>query len=274
MIRLKTILLEQLSDDDLRNMLVSDRKIINKQFLDLLRFHGVAEYIANQFAESIDTSKTEYANPMGGAFSKVYWLKSGKILKITNNANEAETGAYYSKRRKHPHIISYYDVREIVFNGQPLSDPYWAMITDGVRTLTRQETYWYEDLLDETGFLEARWVDSTVESELADMGYLGWNPDQEKHLNQDRVQWFRNMLKQRQAILRDIKAFQVASYEAHSNNVGFDEHGQFVIFDIWSQSAKTNTGIARRMQNSIDIAGALRPKYTTDGIDTPNNPDM
>jgi hypothetical protein len=82
------------------------------------------------------------------------------------------------------------------------------------------------------------------------------------------------MLAQRQNILRDVQALQVTEYEAHANNVGFDEHGQFVIFDIWSRSPKTEKGTARRMQNSIDIYTMLRAQFTTDGIDTPGDPDM
>jgi len=278
MISLKRLLTERrYTDEELKQILDPNNPGVLQyvEFYNILKYHGGAEYIANQFAESVDTARTPYASPMGGAHGKVYWLKSGKILKITINSDESATGAYYSKRRAHPHVIGYYDVREVVGGGERVAGPnggLWAMITDGVRVLTDDEKGWYRHLVNDASFLSSRWSDETVENELVDWGHLpvagreGVRPQE--------VAFYRDMMAQRQSILRDVRALQVTAYEAHADNVGFDEHGQFVIFDIWSRSPKTPKGTARRMQNSIDIYDMLHARFTTDGIDTPGDPDM
>jgi hypothetical protein len=279
MISLKRLLTERrYTDEELKTILnpYTPGVLQYTEFYNILKYHGGAEYIASQFAESVDTSRTPYASPMGGAYSKVYWLKSGKILKITINPDESATGAYYSKRRAHPHIIAYYDVREVVGGENRISGPNggtWAMITDGVRVLTDEEQTWYHNITREADFLYEV-SDRHVEEELMEQGRLPINDRERQYANPAEIEFYRNMLSQRQSILRDIRALQVAEYEAHAKNVGFDEHGQFVIFDIWSRSPKTKKGTARRMQNSIDMFDMLRADFTTDGIDTPGDPDM
>ena len=251
MIRLKQILLEQLGEFNPEEF-NSPGKIMRQ----ITSNKDLLNYIAGQFGESIQNYNT-----MTGANSWVWWLNSGKVLKITSNSDEANAAAYFRKLPKVPHIISYYDIRELLVNGE--DHELWATITDGVRTLNVIESKWWTKLSEGYDFWE---------------GYIDteeiWNAFGSEDYPPEAFEFARKILNQRNGILRDAKKFEIKTYEAHSGNVGFDVYGQFVIFDVWSHMSMTPKGIANRMTKPIDLAKAFPPKYTTDGIDTPGDPNM
>jgi hypothetical protein len=264
MLRLKSLLfensvsiyLEQIYDE-----ILSQGYISHSDFLDILRkkeYNGLS-LLANQFGETPQAGKYM----MSGAFSLVWWLQSGKVIKISSNSYEVETAAYYRTRPKTKHIISYYDVREILFNG--LSTKWYAIITDGVRTLTTDEQDWYTVLTDDCGFFESRWSDTQVFDEFIDNTI---------NVPGDGIDFVQKLLSQRQSILQDVSRFNVATYEAHAGNVGFDENDQFVIFDIWSGGTKTEKGIARRLNKPIDLYKLILNQPDTSGIDTTASDSM
>ena len=251
MIRLKQILLEQLGEFDPEDF-SSPWQIIQQ----ITSNNDLLDYIASQFGESIKNYRK-----MFGAYSYVWWLNSGKVLKITTLYSEANAATYFRKLPKVPHIISYYDVREILVNGE--DHELWATITDGVRTLNTDEMVWWNKLTDDYDF----WTDYIDTEDI-------WDAFRDEDYPREAFEFARKILNQRTGILRDAKKFKVETYEAHGGNVGFDAHGQFVIFDIWSNMSMTSKGIANRMTAPIDLAKAFPTKYTTDGIDTPGDPNM
>lgn len=255
MIRLKQLLLEQYDIDGFDiSELRSQREIIGL----IKRRRRARNYIASQFGETIAN-----ASYMAGAYSYVWWLTSGKVLKITTNPDEADAAAYFRKLPKAAHIISYYDVREILMNGE--DHELWAIITDGVKTLNDEEQYWWVNLADNYDF----WTSYATTDEVWE-SYVYDNASKSK----EQLEFIRNILDQRDGIIRDAKKFDINTYEAHGGNVGFDALGRFVIFDVWSSMKMTPKGIARRMTKPIDLVNAFPTKYTTDGIDTPNDPTM
>ncbi len=255
MIRLKQLLREQYAENgfDLSEF-DTQWKIIGL----IKRNRTALNYIASQFGETI-------ANPsyMSGAFSHVWWLTSGKVLKITSNPTEAEAAAYFRKLPKAAHIISYYDVREILMNGE--DHELWAIITDGVKTLDDEQSNWWNNLADNYDF----WTSYATTDDVWE-SYMYDNESKSK----EQLKFIRGILDQRDGILRDAKKFNISTYEAHGGNVGFDSLGQFVIFDIWSNMKMTAHGVYRRMTKPIDLAKAFPTNYTTDGIDTPGDPTM
>ena len=251
MIRLKQILLEQLGEFD-----PGDFNTPWNIMLQITSNRDLLNYIAGQFGESIKSYST-----MSGAYSWVWWLNSGKVLKITSNSDEAKAAAYFRKLPKVPHIISYYDIRKLLVNGE--DHELWATITDGVRTLNKDERGWWRKLSDDYDF----WTDYIDTEEI-------WNAFLGEDYPREAFEFARKILNQRTGILRDSNKFKIETYEAHGGNVGFDATGQFVIFDVWSNMSMTPKGIVNRMTAPIDLAKAFPPKYTTDGIDTPNDPNM
>lgn len=232
---------------------------------------GFIEKIANQFGESIDTSKTPYDAPMSGAFSHVWWLKSGKVLKFTNMASEANAAAYNLTRPKTQHVISYYDVRPLMYGNFHLYGRRFLIIADGIRPLTNNEKSTY-GLVEACNFFDEDYSDEQVKEIWDRESVSQW---WKYAVNQQGVDMFlTKMLPQRQAILRDVKTYGIKTMEAHSGNVGFDSHDQFVIFDYWSDSRTTPKGVARRMNKQIDLRNLMMNNADASGIDTPDNVNM
>ena len=199
----------------------------------------------------------------------VYELASGKLLKITPDASEVAAVMKLRRLPRMRHMISYYDVRNItnlykrIMNSsgggyKPVTN-FYAIIMDRVTPLSGEEkTTWgnyYYHFLTENDSLE----------EFFD------------EINADRKsmqvkEFWRKLFPQRKQIQRDFKRANINLWEVHQNNVGFDQFGQLVHFDPWINGYGWNkpTINKARLNKSIE----LPTKFTTDGIDTPNNPDM
>ena len=117
MIRLKKILQEQITAEKLRQY-VNTKWLSEQDIENLLVQDEGAALIANQFGETLDTGKTPIQQPMMGAWSKVWWLQSGKVLKITGNGDEGQqVGGYpqlierlpYEHRNHRPAPIGIHD---------------------------------------------------------------------------------------------------------------------------------------------------------------------
>jgi hypothetical protein len=265
MIRLKDILLEQMTREKLQQ-LTQEKWLSHGNIERLLVADEGAALIANQFGETINTSKTPILSPMEGAWSKVWWLQSGKVLKISGNPDEYITAAYYSKRPAAQHVIGYYDVRDILFNGKPTDQ--FAMITDGVTVLNNMQKKTYHGLF-MAGLIDPdpdRPFNITIED--INTGVItaeDWFGDTKNYTLPDK-EFAKTLLSQRDSILKDIRRFQVDWTEAHSNNVGFDQYGQFVIFDIWSDDERqSKKGAIRRMSKSIDLLTLFKNFFDSTG---------
>lgn len=265
MIRLRELLQEQMTSEKLRQY-INTKWLSEDQIEQLLVYDEGAALIANQFGETLDTGRTPIQQPMMGAWSKVWWLQSGKVLKITGNGDEFITAAYYSKRPAAQHVIGYYDVREILFNGKATDQ--FAMITDGVTVLNnkQRETYhglWMAGLIDTD---PDRPFNVTIEDInkgfITAEDYFGHT----KNYPLPDKELAKTLLSQRDSILKDVRRFHVDWTEAHAQNVGFDQYGQFVIFDIWSHDQRqTGKGASRRMSKSIDLLPLFKNFFDSTG---------
>jgi hypothetical protein len=206
---------------------------------------------------------------MSGAFSLVWWLRSGKVLKITSMGDEAKAAAYARTRPKTNHLISYYDVRPLTYDGDLLGSYKYAIIADGVRTLNldeRQAWTLLGNVFFDTSYSNDR-IMQVIETELT----RSWNDRANSPAGQA---FLKLVMSQRANIIRDANKFGIKTYEAHSGNVGIDSNGQFRIFDFWSDSKKTPAGFDRRLTKPIDILTLIMNRPDASGIDTANSPDM
>ena len=190
------------------------------------------DHIAYQFAES---------NPRfvgSGFWGRAYQTDAGRVLKVTSDPQEVAIAARFKKLAARPHIVGIYDVR-------PISPVETAIGTDG-RIIEVFPSGYYVIHMDAitplekyaNGALAGIWEDQYLQSAFLRDG----DSDQEIH---DRFQQivrhagveedFNRLLSQRQKILQDARALGLKRNEAHSGNVGFNRHGNFVFYDMHSQ---------------------------------------
>jgi hypothetical protein len=260
MIRLKT-LLEQITPEERAAQMAKE---------DYDPYQYVRE-IAAAFGETYNGEDLG-----GGANGRAFGLASGKVLKITQDRDEIVSAAHFRTRSKARHIISYYDARRVIPRAN--NAMYWAIILDRVRTLEKWEAYIWNAI--QQRFFDTAYTN--VELHQYVMTYTAQEMQRipnYKNTNVDDIEaWIESMIRQRAEILRDVKSYGIRTYEAHQGNVGFDAHGQFVIFDLWSSRSSRNTSVIaslRKLNKPVDLRPLLqRGKPDASGIDTPNNPDM
>jgi hypothetical protein len=227
--------------------------------------------IASQFGERITGVLAAGNNGF------VYELASGKLMKITPDAKEVAAVMKLKRRPKMRHLISYYDVRNITnlvknisFNDKKPEyvpvDNFYAIIMDRVTTLEplEKDTWrdYYEYFLSEYEEYEANKETLDEFLEVIDASY------------QPIIvrEFWQKIWPQRKNIIRDFKKSGINFYEAHQNNVGFDQFGQLVHFDPWIAGYGWDKPVINKARLNKPVQ--IPTKYTTDGIDTPGDPNM
>lgn len=208
----------------------------------------------------------------------VYELAAGKLLKITPDASEVAAVIKLKRLPRMRHLISYYDVRNITnlfkqhatntwtrTGDEPLEyiatpvENFYAIIMSRVTPLAQHERdAWRNHYMD---FL----IGSNTSKEFFDEIDLANEPMQVK-------EFWRKIFPQRTQIQKDFKRANINFAEAHHNNVGFDEFGQLVHFDPWLAGYGWSSPTINKKRLNKPIQ--LPTKFTTDGIDTPNDPTM
>jgi len=224
--------------------------------------------IANKFHE---TPKHRISS---GYYGMTYLMQSGKVLKFTTDSNEAALAARLSKRPSSPHLIGIYDVRSLILprtfdqhgivNSQRLI---WVIHMDEIiplNDISKSAANGYESL--KYDFYGGGATDEYIKGRIDDL------VTRDKITESDK-QILLKILSQRKSILQDVRRFNIKWEEAHYRNIGFKKPGdQFVIYDL--QSNKYH-GLPKEynMGAPIDLNEPIT-RYTTDGIDTPGDPDM
>ena len=213
----------------------------------------------------------------------VYELASGKLMKITPDTSEVAAVMKLKRLPKMRHMISYYDVRNItnLFKRREVQKEPWKTYDPNADYKTEYETVPVTDFYA---------IIMNRVTPLNDEQKMAWKEHYEYFLeeNDSLEEFFRNIyisdypyyvkefwrkvFPQRAQIQRDFKRAGINIYEAHSKNIGIDQFGQLVHFDPWIAGSGWNKPTIKktRLNKSIE----LPTKYTTDGIDTPNDPTM
>ena len=174
---------------------------------DYLSSHSVIiDRIASAFHENVVSKLGE------GYFGYAYKLASGRVMKITDNKSEINNAWRIHRRPKHPHIVGYYDVRR-------LGDSDWyALIMDYVTPFNYDEKSTWGTLYQD--FVDYNRSDERFDR-LIDNAYRP-GPAQD---------FWKRVLSQRKSFLNALKKFKLNPYEAHANNMGWDEAGRLTHFD-------------------------------------------
>ena len=187
------------------------------------------DHIAYQFAES---------NPRfvgSGFWGRAYQTDAGRILKVTSDPQEVAIASRFKKLSARPHIVGIYDVRPINAVTIPFGSDgrehdvfprgYYVIHMDAVTPLEK-----YSD-----GALAEIWEDKFLQSAFLRDG----ETDREIHIRFNHIahhygveEDFNRLLSQRQKILQDARALGLKRAEAHAGNIGFNQHGNFVFYDM------------------------------------------
>lgn len=245
---------------------------------DLRILNEFSSQIANQFGETV----TGYLD--SGAFGLTYRLASGKIMKITQDSMEIAMASKLRSKPKTRHIVSYYDVKQIVgldriaspnTYGEAGGGVIAAIIMDAVTTLNPAEKYAYREMRQHLlfdSYTTAKYLEDRLESLRVKTGAI----------TPDAFNTMQRIIAQRDEIIADFKRHNIEVGEAHANNVGFDQFGQFVVFDVrfrdrWkiqSYATATMRGGIKNATNPIFLWDLQDAKPDASGIDTPGDPDM
>lgn len=242
----------------------------------------VYDYLNQHIAEiAADHAETPARNLGTGYWGQAWLMQSGRVLKFTADPREVALASRTSRRPASPHLIGVYSVRPIT--RIPLADPntlyddrdivnsgrygprgYYVIHQDGITPLRdmpngRELEEVYGSTY--TAVFGSDWDDDRLLQRFA--RYTS-NPQVLELMNR--------IIAQRDSIRRDIRRFGVNYYEAHAGNVGFNASGNFVIYDM--QAMRGDLGVKpSNLGKPVDMQ-QIAPVHTTDGIDTPGDPNM
>lgn len=256
MIRLKSLLMEFWGDDD--------------SLWDYTYTIDAVEPVVHQVAQQFGETVAKFAG--GGSNGRAWVLQSGKVLKLTTDASEVGTALWKKSKPQTKHIVGYYDVRKIVnipLDNIKYDSPVYAIIMDGVITLTREQQNWYREFYDQY-FADRAYSDEDLRMDLEEYN--------EKHPDPGFLAFWNNLIAQRKSVMADMNRHDIHTGECHAGNVGFDPKNptQFRVYDTWREKTMKqvwNNGLTAQMRE-INYANLFTNKPDASGIDTPNNPDM
>ena len=255
----------------LKNIL-TESKPIPKAVDPLQALELQIEDIAADVGESVGRRLGAAANGIA------YKTKSGKVLKITGDYQEVAAAIRLRNRYSRPlhHVATAYgahlltDFKYVNQQGRVITisdseddnSKYFLLVLPFVNVVSEEEgRYWDE--------IQFEFFDRSLSNEQV-LNYAKriFSPTQLEIM----IPFLNRVLPQRASILKDFDRAGIKSVEAHGGNIGFDDHGRFVHYDYWiTNPNKESRYYWDTSGTNMDVQG---PKYTTDGIDTPGDPDM
>ncbi len=231
-----------------------------------------APALATQFGDQFD-------RVLGGGNNGVaFLLRSGKVMKITNDRWEVSAASRYRTKQNVPHLVSVYDVRPITGDLVQSNDPEFQSTPEDFKSflLDLNTDNWYAIIMDyvtpfddnEKGiwykiraeYLLPKYTDEQTRMELED--------GMEGSRFKVPAGWADRLMSQRQSVLAAFNRNNIMPSEAHGANMGWNKQGQLVHYDFWMHTARgfAMQSTPRRLNKAV--------RYDASGIDTPNNPGM
>lgn len=214
----------------------------------IFEYHGSApsNVIKNRIYEIAEKLGEEITNFIGsGAFGYTYATKSGKVLKITSDQNEAKVSYKLAKNRNWmKYIVNFYSVGRIEFTNKVNyldSNIYeWYILMDYLNGLTEKEELaldpyqgfiqykldFYKNIMNKEDVMDhLNWYyDESHESN--NIASKGYDPQEIKKLAIDFYPMIIN-------IAKELKKHRIQSTDFHSQNIGWDRNRKnLVLFDL------------------------------------------
>lgn len=195
------------------------KNTIKETFTKSLTFDDVSIINKNikKIAKQLGYGDAKYIGE--GTFGMAYDVGDDKILKITNDVSEAGNANKLRRKPITKHIINYYDVRVVRIG----DEKYYSIVMDKVQPITdRNNKLFYNDIYSD-------YLNPTI----SDKDMLKFVLDYLEGYETEDFRFYREKLEpQRQSVLKEFKKYGIPTGEAHVGNVGFDDEGNFVYFDI------------------------------------------
>jgi hypothetical protein len=189
------------------------------------------DHIAYQFAET----GARYAGK--GFWGRAYKTDAGRVLKITSDPNEVAIASRFKKLSARPHVSGIYDVRPI----KPVRIPFGS--DDRVIEVFPDEYYviHMDAVIPLESYKGGKMAELWEEEHLHRLFFRADISDQQLRERYDHIAEhygvfddYVGLMSQRRKIMQDARALGLSVGEAHAGNVGFNQHGNFVIYDMQS----------------------------------------
>lgn len=188
-------------------------KSINSDVLETE--YEINEKIVTKIAKSLGEEVELFLGQ--GSYGLAFRLKSGKVLKITKDENEARAVSNLKDRGKLKHIINYHDIRKY-------KDMY-IIIMDYIEPLSGDYRKVYE-LIQVEYSKPKKYSNEYIYDTFSD------------NLDEKEKEVLKNILKQRESFVSELKEHNLNLMEAYVDNVGLSENGNLIHFDVWMKRAE------------------------------------
>ena len=200
--------------------------------------------IANDIAKQQGLSLKKYFS--GGNQGIAAETSDGRILKLTKNPDEVAAALAARGKTGNKHLVIS-SVRPLRFNGN--TSEWYVLNMNKVTTLTPvEQTFWrpYYNKFLNPNTIKKEFV-ATIKQDADRL------PDPSQ--KQEFLDFWNRFIPQRDRIVSDFKKMNIATYEAHPGNVGFDQYGQFKHFDFWvpGNQSKVQSRAYRNKPINIDL---------------------
>jgi len=260
------------------------KDILTEGALDVMRqFQEHIDHIAASIGEQID-------NRLGmGANGLAFLTKSGKVLKITGDNKEVAAAATLRRRTVPlPHVAVPWDIRPLEgFKSDRIGTPkdYYLILLPYVTPLSgAQKQIWQtvsSPFLNDIVNLN---LERLIELVAKDKRRRWGSDDADfesfaESLSEYDITFLKQMMEQRQSILKDFNRARIKRNEAHADNIGIDKIGRIVHFDYWMLATWKGKPGTLSLQHvpQHKVNKEINPPKTvfdTTGIDTPGDPNM
>jgi hypothetical protein len=157
-----------------------------------------------------------------GSGTQGYTFKttSSKVIKISSNVNEISAALRARGRtagKKHLSISNVYPLR---VNGK--TTQWYILEMDFLTTLSKEEQKWWSKY-------SGKFLNDGVN--MSDKEFLRRVSATEDAAG---LAFWKDLIKQRKDIVKNVEKMKLAKFEIHQGNVGFDKYGNITIFDYWT----------------------------------------
>ena len=231
----------KLTLEELKNIWRESTKIstVERKSLDLLLTPyssvGVSQ-IDNAIADLQEKLFFRIADELGlsaekmlgsGAQGFAFKTTNGHVIKITQNLTEVGAALRARGRttgRKHLSISNVYPLR---VNGQ--TTKWYILEMDFLTTLTNEQQGWWNKY--RNFFLNHVYPYGT--SDMTNAEFLRFI-SRKDDVTPNELTFWKNLIKQRKDIIKNVEKIKIYKSEMHGGNVGFDKYGIFTVFDYWT----------------------------------------
>lgn len=187
----------------------------------------------------------------GQVYGYAFKTKSGKVLKITSDENEANIALKLSKNKRwFKYIVNFYNVGKVsIKTPSKLEDDIyeWYILMDYVEDLTKEEEDaincymmpmqdnldYYQEMMDKEEIMNhIEWMYSPDDS-------FDWNRAKKDNKDPEKIkQLARDFYPKVLNIAKELKRQGIKAADFHSGNVGWDKaHENLVFFDIGGEKS-------------------------------------